>query len=245
MRWAVIFLSFAPLSALAHNANDQLCQVSGGSAGCIDFGRRDGYRPAPSRPTIDPQESSESRERRRRELQESLEEMEHPKPERPLSADIPAVLREDVIKEDKVVHVQSSALLLAMGATYVIQAIEVGVLVEIFIAAAPTIIVTGLVLEAARSQGWIFAKTRKPPADAWDPNGAKAPGRPGPAEEFDDSKNGPTWGQAPNGRWGWVDNKGDIWVPTGHSRGAHGGPQWDIQHKQGGYTNKWPGGRTR
>ncbi len=248
MRLGLALLLIFPAAVHAQSPAEQLCQAAGGTAGCIDFGRRDGYRPEPSRPTLDPQETAASRERRRRELQESLEKMEHPKPVRPLSADIPAVLREDVVKENRVLHADSNALALTMGAGYVIQALETGVLVRAFITAAPAIIITAAVLKAAHSAGWIFAKTRKPPHDAWDSNGAKAPGKPGEAEGFRDPKGGPAWGQAQNGKWGWVHENGDIWVPTGPNdpnRDAHGGPHWDIQRRRGGYGNTYPGGRTR
>jgi hypothetical protein len=47
----------------------------------------------------------------------------------------------------------------------------------------------------------------KPPKDATDPDGAKAPGQPVDAEGFCGPKKGkPTWGRAPNGRGaGWID----------------------------------------
>ena len=62
----------------------------------------------------------------------------------------------------------------------------------------------------------------KPPEDAKDPNGAKAPGKPGEAEGFKDPKDGEKWGKAPNGKYGWVDDKGRVWVPTGQGTAAHG-----------------------
>jgi RHS repeat-associated protein len=89
------------------------------------------------------------------------------------------------------------------------------------------------------------ASCSKPPDDAHDPNGAKAPGKPGAAEGFQDPKGGETWGKAPNGKWGWVDDKGNVWVPTGQGGAAHGGPHWDVQDPKGGYDNVYPGGRVR
>jgi RHS repeat-associated protein len=84
----------------------------------------------------------------------------------------------------------------------------------------------------------------KIPHDAADPNGAKAPGKPGAAEGFADPKSGPKWGKAGNGRYGWVDASGNVWVPTGQSPGlAHGGPHWDVQQPGGGYQNVRPGGK--
>ena len=91
----------------------------------------------------------------------------------------------------------------------------------------------------------------KPPADATDPQGAKAPGEPGEAEGFCKPKPGkPRWGRAPGGRGsGWVDDKGNVWVQTGPGSGstgdAHGGPHWDVQSPGGGYRNVYPGGRVR
>jgi RHS repeat-associated protein len=96
---------------------------------------------------------------------------------------------------------------------------------------------------------WIF--NNKPPKDATDPNGAKAPGRPGDEEGFCEPKKGkPTWGRAPNGRGsGWIDAGGNVWVPTGPDSGstgdAHGGPHWDVQQPGGGYDNVYPGGKRR
>jgi RHS repeat-associated protein len=82
------------------------------------------------------------------------------------------------------------------------------------------------------------------PKDAADPNGAKAPGKPGEREGFKDPKSGPKWGKAPNGKSGWVDAKGNVWVPTGQAPSiAHGGPHWDVQLVGGGYQNVRPGGQ--
>jgi RHS repeat-associated protein len=91
----------------------------------------------------------------------------------------------------------------------------------------------------------------KPPKDAEDPNGAKAPGKPGDTEGFCEPKKGkPKWGRAPNGRGaGWIDGDGNVWVPTGPDGGstgdAHGGPHWDVQSPGGGYENVYPGGKRR
>ena len=78
-------------------------------------------------------------------------------------------------------------------------------------------------------------------------NEAKAPGQPGPEDGYKAPKGGPRIGKAPNGQRGWVDDKGNVWVPTGPagSPNAHGGPHWDVQGARGGYTNVYPGGRTR
>ncbi len=87
---------------------------------------------------------------------------------------------------------------------------------------------------------------RPPPDDAKDPDGAKAPGKPGPAEGFSDPKAGEEWAKNPNGSgYGWADDRGDVWVPTGQDGAAHGGPHWDVQKKGGGYDNVYPGGTVR
>ena len=53
------------------------------------------------------------------------------------------------------------------------------------------------------------------PADAKNPDGAKAPGKPGAVESFDDPKRGEQWVSNPNGRGnGWLESKGNVWVPT-------------------------------
>jgi len=91
--------------------------------------------------------------------------------------------------------------------------------------------------------GPMFAK---PPADAANPNGAKAPGMPGKAEGYCEPKGGPDWTRNPNGRGnGWRDASGDVWVPTGPGGEAHGGPHWDVQTPGGGYVNVYPGGVRR
>jgi hypothetical protein len=85
----------------------------------------------------------------------------------------------------------------------------------------------------------------KPPSDAKDTEGAKAPGKPGEEEGFEDPKGGEQWVASPNGRgYGWLDAKGDVWVPTGPGDDTHGGPHWDVQSKNG-YRNAYPGGMIR
>ncbi|OHT78227.1 hypothetical protein BKG69_16475 [Mycobacteroides chelonae] len=93
----------------------------------------------------------------------------------------------------------------------------------------------------------------KPPGDAFDKTGAKAPGYPGdyPAgslsQEYVPPKGGPRWVPNPNGRgFGWEAADGKVWVPTGPGSparpgGAHGGPQWDVQNpKTGRHENVFP-----
>ncbi|MFA9287398.1 RHS repeat-associated core domain-containing protein [Comamonas sp. SY3] len=85
----------------------------------------------------------------------------------------------------------------------------------------------------------------KPPANAYDPEGPKAPGKPGASEGFKDPKGGENWIKNPNdgkggSSWGWEDANGDVWCPTGPGGRAHGGPHWDVQTPGGGYRNVRP-----
>ena len=79
----------------------------------------------------------------------------------------------------------------------------------------------------------------KPPKDAKDLNGAKAPGKPGAEEGFNDPKGGEQWVKNPNGPgYGWLNDDGGVYVPTGWAGApgtgttgpAHGGPHWDVQY---------------
>jgi hypothetical protein len=86
----------------------------------------------------------------------------------------------------------------------------------------------------------------KPPHDATDPNGAKAPGKPGDAEGFVDPKGGPKWVANPypgrgGSSHGWVDAKGRVWCPTGQGGRAHAGSHWDVQFPDGSHKNVWRG----
>ncbi|WP_408456247.1 polymorphic toxin type 37 domain-containing protein [Paraburkholderia fungorum] len=89
----------------------------------------------------------------------------------------------------------------------------------------------------------------KPPANAYDPNGPKAPGKPSAADGFQDPKGGENWVPNPNpgrgGSWGWEDADGNVWCPTGQGGRAHGDPHWDIQGPGGKYGNMYPGGKYR
>lgn len=96
-------------------------------------------------------------------------------------------------------------------------------------------------LVADQLSNLIFAK---PPKDAYAPKGPKAPGKPGEAEGFKDPKGGENWVRNPNGSGnGWEADNGEVWVPTGQGKGAHGGPHWDVQNpKTGGRRNVRPKG---
>jgi hypothetical protein len=86
----------------------------------------------------------------------------------------------------------------------------------------------------------------KPPANAWDPDGPKAPGYPGGQPGYTDPKGGPNWVPNPNGSGnGWESGDGTVWVPTGQGGAAHGGPHWDVQNPDGNYDNVYPGGKVR
>ncbi|MFM9942396.1 MAG: polymorphic toxin type 37 domain-containing protein [Hyphomicrobiaceae bacterium] len=86
----------------------------------------------------------------------------------------------------------------------------------------------------------------RPPKGARDPQGAKAPGKPGETEGFEDPDGGELWSKNPNGRgYGWQDKVGNVWMPTGLGRTAHGGPHWDVQMADGTHVNVYPGGRLR
>ena len=85
----------------------------------------------------------------------------------------------------------------------------------------------------------------KPPDNAYDPNGPKAPGQPGPENGYFPPKGGPNWVPNPNpgsggSGYGWEDKKGDVWCPTGPGGRSHGGPHWDVQTPGGGYRNERP-----
>ena len=74
----------------------------------------------------------------------------------------------------------------------------------------------------------------KPPHDAKDRYGAKAPGKPSEKNGFKDPKGGERWVKNPNAgkggaSHGWEDDKGRVWVPTGFGGRAHGGEHWDVQ----------------
>ena len=60
-------------------------------------------------------------------------------------------------------------------------------------------------------------------------------------------KGGPKKGKTKDGKTGWVDKNGNIWVPApSGSSSAHGGGHWDVQRADGnGYANVYPGGKIR
>lgn len=102
-------------------------------------------------------------------------------------------------------------------------------------------------MASSMAAGWDSLTTwAKPPENAYDPNGPKAPGEPGEAEGFKNPKGGDNWVPNPNGRgYGWEADDGSVWCPTGQGGSAHGGPHWDVQFLGGGGYNVYPGGRRR
>ena len=87
----------------------------------------------------------------------------------------------------------------------------------------------------------------KPPDNAYDPKGPKAPGKPSEADGFKSPKGGDNWVPNPNpskggSSYGWEDSKGDVWCPTGAGGRSHSGPHWDVQTPgaSGGYRNVKP-----
>lgn len=80
----------------------------------------------------------------------------------------------------------------------------------------------------------------------------KEPGRPTAENtngEFEPPSRGNTTGRVQggpmSGKEGWVDDSGNIWVPT-NGRAAHGGEHWDVQQRDGsGHSNVYPGGHVR
>ena len=103
-----------------------------------------------------------------------------------------------------------------------------------------------LIYEAVNSSNNFGPMFNKSPENANDPDGPKAPGKPGEAQGFKDPKGGEKWVPNPNpGRGGsshgWEDSKGNVWCPTGQRPGrAHGGPGWDVQIPGGDYKNIFP-----
>lgn len=75
----------------------------------------------------------------------------------------------------------------------------------------------------------------------------KAPGLPTEEDGFKPKKK---WDgklvKNPNGfGWGFPDEHGNIWVPTGQGTGVHE-PHWDVQNpRTGKHTNRYPKGGER
>ena len=68
-----------------------------------------------------------------------------------------------------------------------------------------------------------------------------------PREEdgYKPPRTGPRKRKTKDGRKGWEDKNGNIWVPA-ETKSNHGGAHWDVQRGDGkGYANVYPGGRIR
>ena len=181
---------------------------------------------------------------------------------------------QDLAKTVAAVGVGNWPRFLAVAEQRAVGAAEAGAVPGFIKASAPgvdpapalilSLISLGLMYESSRSKPSVLGTRApspgadsadvleiRPPKDAKDPNGTKAPGKPGKAEGFRDPKGGERWVKNPNGKgYGWLDDKGRVWVPTGPagSNGfgpgeAHGGAHWDIQSPGGGYVEKFPVGR--
>ena len=72
---------------------------------------------------------------------------------------------------------------------------------------------------------------------------AQAPGLPTENDGFVPKKNWDCRKIKHRRGFGWPDNRGDVWIPTGPN--GHGGPHWDVQHPDGTYENVFPGGGIR
>ena len=84
--------------------------------------------------------------------------------------------------------------------------------------------------------------------DIYNLEDAQAPGMPTEEDGYHPPKkwDGKKKTHPINGKVGWPDKKGKIWVPTGVGPNAHGGPHWDVQHPNGrDYDNVYPGGIIR
>lgn len=74
----------------------------------------------------------------------------------------------------------------------------------------------------------------------------KSPGKPGANDGFVPPKRGDgrKVKHEDSGQYGWVDQDGKIWIPTGPK--GHGGPHWDVEYPDGtSYDNVFPGGKVR
>jgi len=110
---------------------------------------------------------------------------------------------------------------------------------------------------AAVTVGWFGPKVvdwgnsyfSKPPKEAYDQFGPKAPGKPGPETGFKDPKGGDRWSKAPGSeKKGWEDASGNVWVPTGPPQhpNSHGGSHWDVTDRHGNFLgSRYPGGFCR
>jgi hypothetical protein len=78
-------------------------------------------------------------------------------------------------------------------------------------------------------------------------NDAQAPGKPTANDGYTPPKrwDGKKARHPKTGQYGWPDNRGGVWVPTGPGPNAHGGPHWDKIDAKGNHENILPGGGKR
>ena len=130
-------------------------------------------------------------------------------------------------------------------------AIAAGTLGELLFGVSVTAVVTKMIYDIAtdivgllRSNGESENKESKPSEKEGNVTSKDPPTE---ADGYHPPKGGPKTGKTKSGEKGWVDDKGNIWVPapTG-SHKAHGGGHWDVNRKDGsGYINIYPGGNMR
>lgn len=107
----------------------------------------------------------------------------------------------------------------------------------------------GRTVDDAVTDFWVSVVFATPPDYAYNPNGPKAPGKPGPETGFRDPKGGDRWSKPPNSNAkGWEDAAGTVWVPTGPPEhpNSHGGSHWDVTDRYGNFLgSRYPGGFCR
>lgn len=133
----LLFL-LAPVPARAGLPSDDLCRAANSSSGCIDFGRRDWGRHERTRP--DPPERRRSPEEIAadyEELRRNLANMPHPKEERPLSADVPALLFDDLHASIRLLEALDDRIAARLSLSMLDGAVEIGLHLTVFDGAYP------------------------------------------------------------------------------------------------------------
>jgi hypothetical protein len=111
----------------------------------------------------------------------------------------------------------------------------------------PLIVETPVIVDAAISVGCVLGSYILSKWLSADTNiKEKAPGKPTENDGYKPPKNwdGQKKPHPKTGQYGYLDNVGNVWVPTGEK--GYGGPHWDVVDKKGeSYDNVYPGGHTR
>lgn len=159
----------------------------------------------------------------------------------------PPPAEEIVAPESQPASALAVAAPIALGAAAIDGPLPVGDAIGLIVLGGAAIFTLHQLTQANAANPGVVYANNTPPADAYDPDGAKAPGRPGEEEGFESPKGGDQWVQNPNGRgYGWKAADGKVWVPTGQGGSAHGGSHWDVQDpRRGTHQNVYPGGTTR